>query len=49
MRPSKKPKYQLDVKKYETQHEQTKKKESDWAQEEIFNEALKSKLRHKHR
>ncbi len=49
MKPYKKPKYQLDPKKFEAQHEQKKKKEEDWTESELYQEMLKSKSRYRHR
>ena len=48
MRPHKKPKYQLDPKKFEAIHEQKEKQEKDWASSEIFDEIRRSKS-HRHR
>ena len=49
VRPYKKPKYKLDVKKFETAFEQQEKKDKDWQDSEVFNEILKSKLKSRHR
>ena len=49
MRPSKKPKYQLDPKKFEAELEQKKKKEDDWSESELYQEMLRSKSRHRHK
>jgi len=44
MKPSRKPKYKLDPKKFEPAQEK-KKKESDWSGEDIFGEIARSKTR----
>ena len=49
MHPSKKQKYKLDPKKFETQYEAKEKKEKDWSEEDLYNEMLRSKSRHRHR
>ena len=49
MKPHKKPKYKLDAKQFEVQHEQKQKQEKDWEESDAFSEVLKSKLRFRHR
>ena len=46
-RPYKKPKYKLDPKKFESEPEKQK-KEKDWSGDDIFNEMLREKSRHRH-
>ena len=46
-RPSKKPKYKLDPKKFESEPEKQK-KEQDWSGDDIFKEMLREKSRHRH-
>ena len=49
MRPSKKPKYKLDPKKFEEKSVEKKKKEDGWSESELYNEMLRSKSRFRHR
>ena len=49
MKPHKKPKYQLDPKKFEAAFEQKEKKDKDWSPSELYEEMLRSKSRHRHR
>ena len=46
-RPSKKPKYKLDPKKFESEPEKQN-KEKDWSGDDIFKEMLREKSRHRH-
>ena len=48
MKSSKKPKYKLDAKKFETTYVEKKKKEDTWSESELYNEMLRSKSRHRH-
>ena len=47
-RPSKKPKYKLDAKKFVDQENQTKEKKNDWSESGLYEEMLRSKSRHRH-
>lgn len=46
-RPYKKPKYKLDVKKFDPAPEKVK-KEKDWNESDIFQEMLREKSRYRH-
>lgn len=46
-RHSKKPKYKLDPKKFESEPEKQK-KDKDWSGDDIFNEMLREKSRYRH-
>lgn len=48
MKPYKKPKYQLDLRKIEKTIDQQK-KEEDWSAEELYQEMLRTKSKYKHR
>ena len=47
-RPSKKPKYKLDPKKFIDQETQAKEKKNDWNESDLYQEMLRSKSRHRH-
>lgn len=47
-RPSKKPKYKLDSKKFGEQETQGKEKKNDWSESGLYQEMLRSKSRHRH-
>lgn len=48
MRPSKKPKYKLDPKKFEEIRENKDKKEKDWSASDLYHEMLREKSRYRH-
>jgi hypothetical protein len=49
MKPSKKPKYKFNVKKFVAQAEAKHKQEKDWSVEDLYKEQLRSKSRFKRR
>jgi len=49
MRPYKKPKYKLDIKKLTAAAESKRKKDEDWTPAELYKEQLRSKSRYRKR